>query len=62
MAAQRAVEAGQAAHFEDLPYAVPLFAHQPAAGVIELHLAAGVRAVAELIQMAVITSNGALLP
>jgi hypothetical protein len=49
MAAQRAVKAGQAAHPEDLPHAVALFAHQPAAGLIKLHFAAGVGAVAELL-------------
>jgi hypothetical protein len=49
MAAQRAVKAGQAAHPEDLPHAVALFAHQPATGLIKFHFAAGVGAVAELL-------------
>jgi hypothetical protein len=49
VAAERAVETGEPAHFEDLPNAIALFAHQPAAGFKELDFAAGVRAVAELI-------------
>ncbi|SSM05320.1 Uncharacterised protein [Klebsiella pneumoniae] len=49
MAAQRAVKAGQAAHPEDLPHAVAFVAHQPAAGLIKLHFATGVGAVAELL-------------
>ena len=46
MAAGRAVKAGQRAHFKDLPHAIALFAHQPSAGVKELHFAAGVGAIA----------------
>ncbi|VTM87926.1 Uncharacterised protein [Raoultella ornithinolytica] len=49
MAAERAVETGEPAHFEDLPNAIALFTHQPAAGFNEFNFAAGIRAVAELI-------------
>ena len=49
VAAQRAVKARQAAHFEDLPYPFALFPQQPAGGIKKLYLAAGVGAVPELV-------------
>ena len=52
MTAQRAVEARQTAHFEDLPYPFPFFPQQPAGGIKKLRLAARVGAVPELILQA----------
>ena len=49
VAAQRTVETGQAAHLQDMPHAVALIAQQPGRGVLKLHFAAGVGAVAQLV-------------
>ena len=49
MAAQGAVKAGQATHFENLPDAIPLFSDQPTASVEKLDFTAGVRAVTQFI-------------
>ena len=60
VAAQRAVKARQPAHFEDLPYPFTLFPQQPARGIKELRLAAGVGAVSELVLEALKTHGVAL--
>ena len=45
MAAQRAVKAGQAPHLKNLTDAIALFPDRPAASIVKLNLATGVRAV-----------------
>src|SRR5471032_3339470 len=49
MAAQRAVETRMTAHLQDVADALTLFTQQPASGILKLHFAAGVGAVAELV-------------